>query len=78
MRTRLIVIGAFLCAAVLPAALAASLYAQARHTPCVWSADNCGLLNNILSAGVVIRGCAVVLLKRGGRRIIHSNSPSQV
>jgi hypothetical protein len=69
MRTRLIVIGAFLFAAVLPAALIASLYAQARHIPCVWSAQNCGLLNNVLSAGAVIRGCAVVLLVQGGAHL---------
>jgi hypothetical protein len=69
MRTRLIVIGAFICVAVLPAALAASLYAQARHVPCVWSAQNCGLLNNVLSAGAVIRGCAVVLLVQGAVRL---------
>ena len=69
MRARLIVIGAFLCAAILPAALAASLYTQARHVPCVWSAENCGLLNNVLSAGAVIRGCAVVLLVQGIARL---------
>jgi hypothetical protein len=66
MRTRLIVIGAFVCVAVLPAMLAASLYVRARHVPCIWSAQNCGLLNNVLSAGAVIRGCAVVLLVQGG------------
>lgn len=69
MRTRLIVISAFVCVAVLPAALVASLYAQARHVPCVWSAQNCGLLNNLLSAGVVIRGCAVVVLVQGAVRL---------
>jgi hypothetical protein len=69
MRTRLIVIGTFLCAAVLPAALAASAYAQARHDPCLWSAQNCSLLNNVLSAGAVIRGCAVVLLDQGVMRL---------
>ncbi|HEX3270318.1 MAG TPA: hypothetical protein VHR15_06690 [Ktedonobacterales bacterium] len=69
MRTRLIVIGAFVCSAILPAALVASLYAQARHVPCVWSAQNCSLLNNLLSAGAVIRGCAVVLLIQGGAHL---------
>ena len=69
MRARLIVIGAFLCAVILPAGLAASLYTQARHVPCVWSAENCGLLNNVLSAGAVIRGCAVVLLVQGIARL---------
>src|SRR5262245_28529904 len=69
MRTRLIVMGVFLCAAILPAALVAALYAQARHVPCVWSADNCGLLNNVLSAGAVFRGCAVVLLVQGITRL---------
>jgi hypothetical protein len=69
MRARLIVISAFLCASILPAALAASLYAQARHVPCVWSAENCGLLNNVLSAGAVFRGCAIVLLAQGIMRL---------
>jgi hypothetical protein len=69
MRTRLIVIGASVCAAVLPAALIASLYAHARHIPCAWSAQNCGLLNNLLSDGAVIRGCAVVLLVQGVTRL---------
>ncbi len=69
MRTRLIVIGAFLCAAVLPAALIASLYAQARHIPCIWSAGDCGLLNNVLSAGAVLRSCAVILLVQGIMRL---------
>jgi uncharacterized membrane protein YidH (DUF202 family) len=70
MRTRLIVIGAFVCAAILLAAFVASLYAQARHDPCAWSAQNCGLLNNLLSAGAVIRGCAVVLLVQGVARLV--------
>jgi hypothetical protein len=61
MRTRLIVIGVFLCAAVLPAALAASAYAQARHDPCLWSADYCSPLDNLLFAGAVFRGCAISL-----------------
>jgi nitrate reductase gamma subunit len=69
MRTRLIVIGAFVCAAIVPAILAAALYTQARHVPCVWSAQNCGLLNNVLSAGAVMRGSAVVLLVQGAARL---------
>jgi hypothetical protein len=69
MRTRLIVIGAFVCLVVLLAALVAALYAQARHDPCIWSAQNCGLLNNLLSAGAVMRGCAVVLLIQGVARL---------
>jgi hypothetical protein len=39
MRTRVIVIGAFRCAALLPAVLAAVLSMQARHVHCIWSAD---------------------------------------
>jgi nitrate reductase gamma subunit len=69
MRTRLIVIGAFVCLVVLLAAFVASLYTQARHIPCVWSAQNCGLLNNVLSAGAVLRGCAIVLLAQGVTRL---------
>jgi nitrate reductase gamma subunit len=69
MRTRLIVIGVFVCLVVLLAAFVASLYVQARHNPCVWSAQNCGLLNNVLSAGAVLRGCAVVLLAQGVTRL---------
>ena len=69
MRTRLIVIGAFLCATILPAALAASVYTQARHVPCLWSADYCGLLNNVLSDGAVFRGCAIVSLIQGATLI---------
>jgi hypothetical protein len=69
MRTRLIVIGAFACLVVLLAVFVASLYVQARHVPCLWSAQNCGLLNNLLSTGAVIRGCAVVLLVQGTVRL---------
>jgi hypothetical protein len=65
MRTRVIVIGAFLCATVLPAALAASAYAHARHDPCLWGADYCSPLDNLLFAGAVFRGCAVSLLAQG-------------
>jgi hypothetical protein len=53
---------------VLLAAFVGSLYTQARHDPCVWSAQNCGLLNNVLSAGAVLRGCAVALLAQGVTR----------
>jgi hypothetical protein len=60
MRARLIVIGAFLCAAVLPTTLAASLYAQARHVPCVWSADYCVPLNGLILDGSILRGSAIV------------------
>jgi len=65
MRTRLIVIGAFLCAAIAPAILAASLYAQARHDPCLWSADYCSPLDNLLFGGAVLRACAISLLGQG-------------
>jgi hypothetical protein len=62
MRTRIIVIGAFLCAAVLPAILAVVLYLQERHVPCRWSADYCSPLDNLIFAGAVVRGCAVTLI----------------
>jgi hypothetical protein len=61
-RTRIIVIGAFLCAAVLTAILAVVLYLQARHIPCQWSADYCSPLGNLIFAGAVVRGCAVTLI----------------
>lgn len=56
MRTRLIVIGAFLCAAILPAIVSGLLYAQARHTPCLWSADYCVPLNSLIFDGSILRG----------------------
>jgi hypothetical protein len=56
MRTRLIVISAFLCAAILPAVLAAALYMQARHVHCIWSADYCVPLNGLIFDGSILRG----------------------
>ena len=65
MRTRLIVVDVFLCAAVLPAAIAASAYAQARHDPCLWSADYCSPLDNIIFAGAILRACSISLIGQG-------------
>jgi hypothetical protein len=65
MRTRLIVIGLFVGAAILPAILAASLYTQARHDPCLWSDDYCSPLDNALFVGAVLRGCAISLIGQG-------------
>lgn len=59
MRTRIIVIGAFLCAAVLPAVLAAALYVRARHVHCIWSADYCVPLNGLVLSGSGLRGSAI-------------------
>jgi hypothetical protein len=65
MRTRSLIIGVFLCAAILPAVLAASLYTQARHDPRLWSADDCSPLDNILFAGVILRACSISLVGEG-------------
>lgn len=62
MRMRIIVVVAFLCAAVLFAVLAATLYMQARHVPCRWTTDYCSPLDNLIFEGAVVRGCAVALI----------------
>jgi hypothetical protein len=60
---RVIAIGAFLCAAVFPAILAAALSMQARHVPCRWTADYRSPLDNLLFEGAV--ALIIVGLARG-------------
>jgi hypothetical protein len=57
MRTRLIIIGALLCAAIQPAALAASVHAQARHSRRHCNVDCCVPLNSLIFNGGILRAC---------------------
>jgi hypothetical protein len=61
MRTRLMIIGACVCATIFPAIVAAAFYMRARHDPCLWSADYCIPLNGLIVDGGILRGSALAL-----------------